>query len=101
MVTLCEAVQAVWKEHLNIDVDLYPTDHQSFTSTVFREKKIPMYFVGYSRDYFDPSTFLAVFRSGGRTITGTVVRIDPMHGLLVRTGREHVYLPAATTTVMP
>ena len=66
MVTLCEAVQAAWKEHLNIDVDLYPTDHQSFTSTVFAEKKIPMYFVGYSADYFDPSTFLAVFRSGGR-----------------------------------
>jgi oligopeptide transport system substrate-binding protein len=66
MVTLCEAVQAAWKEHLNIDVDLYPTDHQSFTSTVFAEKKIPMYFVGYSRDYFDPSTFLAVFRSGVR-----------------------------------
>ncbi len=66
MVTLCEAVQAVWKEHLNIDIDLYPTDHQSFTASVFKEKKIPMYFVGYSRDYFDPSTFLAVFRSGGR-----------------------------------
>jgi len=42
----------------------------------------------------------AVFRTGGRTITGTVVRIDPMHGLLVRTDREHVYLPAATTTVV-
>ncbi len=42
----------------------------------------------------------AVFRTGERTITGTVVRIDPMHGLLVRTDREHVYLPAATTTVV-
>ena len=42
----------------------------------------------------------AVFRSGGRTITGTVIRIDPMHGLLVRTDREHVYLPAATTVVV-
>lgn len=42
----------------------------------------------------------AVFDSGGRTITGTVVRVDPMHGLLVRTDREHVYLPAATTTVV-
>ncbi len=42
----------------------------------------------------------AVFRTGGRTITGTVIRIDPMHGLLVRTDREHVYLPAATTTVV-
>jgi BirA family biotin operon repressor/biotin-[acetyl-CoA-carboxylase] ligase len=43
---------------------------------------------------------LGVFRTGERTITGTVVRIDPMHGLLVRTDREHVYLPAATTTVV-
>ena len=42
----------------------------------------------------------AVFRTDGRTITGTVIRIDPMHGLLVRTDREHVYLPAATTTVV-
>ncbi len=42
----------------------------------------------------------AVFRTGGRTITGTVIRIDPMHGLLVRTDREHVYLPAATTSVV-
>jgi len=66
MVTLCEAVQAAWKEHLGINVELYPTDHQSFTATVFKEKKIPMYFVGYSRDYYDPSTFLAVFRGGGR-----------------------------------
>jgi hypothetical protein len=42
----------------------------------------------------------AVFQTGERRITGTVVRIDPMHGLLVRTDREHVYLPAATTTVV-
>ena len=66
MVTLCEAVQAAWKEHLNIDVDLYPTDHQSFTASTFTEKKIPIYFVGYSKDYYDPATFMGVFRSGGR-----------------------------------
>ena len=42
----------------------------------------------------------AVFRTGGRTITGTVIRVDPMHGLLVRTDREDVYLPAATTRVV-
>ncbi len=42
----------------------------------------------------------AMFRSGGRTITGTVIRVDPMHGLLVRTDREDVYLPAATTRVL-
>ncbi|MBM3187372.1 MAG: peptide ABC transporter substrate-binding protein [Chloroflexi bacterium] len=66
MVTLCEAVQAAWKEHLNIDVDLYPTDHQSFTARTFRERDIPIYFVGYSMDFYDPATFMSVFRSGGR-----------------------------------
>ncbi len=66
MVTLCEAVQASWKEHLNIEVELYPTDHQSFTATVFAEKTIPIYFVGYSLDFYDPATFMSVFRSGGR-----------------------------------
>jgi peptide/nickel transport system substrate-binding protein/oligopeptide transport system substrate-binding protein len=66
MVTLCEAVQAAWKEHLNINVQLYPTDHQSFTAATFTEKTVPIYFVGYSLDYYDPATFLGVFRSGGR-----------------------------------
>ena len=66
MVTLCEAVQAAWKEHLNIDVDLYPTDHQSFTATRLCGKEDPHVLCGLFRDYYDPSTFLAVFRSGGR-----------------------------------
>ncbi|MEZ4833694.1 MAG: ABC transporter substrate-binding protein [Caldilineaceae bacterium] len=66
MVTLCEAVQAAWKEHLNIDVELFPTDHQSFTAATFTEKNVPIYFVGYSMDYFDPATFMGVFRSQGR-----------------------------------
>ena len=66
MVTLCEAIQAAWKEHLNIDVELLPTDHQSFTAATFKEKTVPIYFVGYSMDFFDPATFMGVFRSGGR-----------------------------------
>jgi len=66
MTTTCEAMQAAWKEHLNINVELIPTDHQSFTAATFREKRVPIYHVGYSMDYYDPSTFLGVFRSGGR-----------------------------------
>ncbi len=43
----------------------------------------------------------ATFRSGDRTITGIVRRIDPTRGLIVRTDRqEDVHLPAATTTVV-
>ncbi|MEZ4638077.1 MAG: hypothetical protein R2856_24465 [Caldilineaceae bacterium] len=43
-----------------------PTDHQSFTAATFTEKNVPIYFVGYSMDYFDPATFMGVFRSQGR-----------------------------------
>jgi BirA family biotin operon repressor/biotin-[acetyl-CoA-carboxylase] ligase len=48
----------------------------------------------------------ATFRSGPRTVTGTVTRIDPIRGLAVRTGRQgegqekEVFLPAAVTTVL-
>ncbi len=42
----------------------------------------------------------ATFRSGGRTVTGTVLNVDPMRGLRVRTPEGEVYLAAATTTVV-
>ena len=41
-----------------------------------------------------------VCRSGQRTITGTVLKVDPIHGLLVESDREQVYLPAAITTIL-
>jgi BirA family biotin operon repressor/biotin-[acetyl-CoA-carboxylase] ligase len=42
----------------------------------------------------------ATFRAQERTITGTVLRVDPMQGLLVDADGRQVYLPAATTTVL-
>ena len=41
----------------------------------------------------------ATFRCDNSTITGTVIRIDPLRGLLVRSSQGEVYLPAATTSV--
>ncbi len=41
-----------------------------------------------------------VCRSGESTITGTVLTVDPIHGLLVACDREQVYLPAAVTTIL-
>ncbi len=41
-----------------------------------------------------------VCRRGQRTITGTVLKVDPIHGLLVVSDREQVYLPAAVTTIL-
>jgi ABC-type oligopeptide transport system substrate-binding subunit len=63
---LAQAIQARWKENLGIEVELKPADFQSFTDTVFTKKNAPMYYVGYSLDYYDPATFLNVFRSTGR-----------------------------------
>ena len=42
----------------------------------------------------------STFRAGKRTITGTVLRVDPMQGLLVDADGRQVYLSAATTTVV-
>lgn len=43
---------------------------------------------------------VATFRSGGVELRGTVLRIDPMRGLAVRTDQGEVWLPAATTSVL-
>jgi hypothetical protein len=36
-----------------------------------------------------------------RTITGRVMRVDPMHGLVVQTDQGEQRLPAATTSTHP
>ena len=64
--SLAQAIQARWKENLGIEVDLKPADFQSFTDTAFVKKDAPIYYVAYSLDYYDPATFLNVFRSTGR-----------------------------------
>jgi ABC-type transport system substrate-binding protein len=64
--SLAQAIQARWKDNLGIEVDLKPADFQSFTDTAFVRKEAPIYYVAYSLDYYDPATFLNVFRSTGR-----------------------------------
>lgn len=61
---LCEAMQARWKENLNITVELRPSDFQSFTSNL--KENAPIYYVNYNMDYLDPATFMNVWRSTGR-----------------------------------
>ena len=51
---------------MGVEIELRPSDFQSFTSASFGEKTAPMYYVGYAQDYNDPATFLNVFRSTGR-----------------------------------
>lgn len=70
---LCQAIQAQWKDHLGIEVELRPADFDAFTEKAFGEKTAAMYFVGYELDYYDPSTFLGVFRTDG----GRHPHLDP------------------------
>jgi hypothetical protein len=46
-------------------------EFQSFIQTAFRDKKVPIYWVNYSMDYYEPATFLNVIRDGGRHPTDT------------------------------
>ncbi len=39
-------------------------------------------------------------QNGGETVHGTVLRIDPLDGILVKTSSGEVRLPAATTTIL-
>lgn len=68
---MCEAIQAMWQENLGITVELRPSDFQSFTAAAFTDRTAPLYHVGYALDYYDPATFLNVFRDGGRHPTDT------------------------------
>jgi ABC-type oligopeptide transport system substrate-binding subunit len=83
--SLCQAIQAQWKERLGIDIQLHPADFDAFTDMAFVQKKAPLYFVGYDLDYYDPSTFLGVFR----TNNGRHPVDDPKY--------DEVYLNAVST----
>jgi oligopeptide transport system substrate-binding protein len=67
--SMAQAIQARWSANLGIEVGLKPSDFQGFTKAAFTDKTAPMYYVGYSMDYYDPATFMNVFRAssvGGR-----------------------------------
>ncbi len=49
------------------------------------------------RDVLSGST--ATLQQGEQVITGRILRVDPMAGLLVEADGREVWLPAATTTV--
>ena len=61
-----EAVQAAWKDNLGIKVNLKGADYAGFTAQVWGNRVAPIYRVAYSLDYFDPSTFLNIWRDGCR-----------------------------------
>jgi oligopeptide transport system substrate-binding protein len=69
--SLAEAMQARWKETLGVNIELRFVEIQSFTQTAFKDQKVPIYWVNYAMDYYDPATFLNVFRDGGRHPTDT------------------------------
>lgn len=75
MLNLCQAIQAQWKDNLGVQVELRPADYSAFTDTAFTQKKAAIYYVGYMLDFYDPSTFLGVFRTNG----GRHPHLDPQY----------------------
>lgn len=64
--SLCEAIQARWKENLGITINIKGADFQSFTDAAFVSRTAPLYYVNYNMDYLDPATFMNIFKDGGR-----------------------------------
>ena len=76
-----EAVQAMWKKHLNIRVNIQNMDWGSFTSAQ-QSLNFDMASSGWVGDYLDPSTFLNMWTPGnGNNNTGWS---DPRYDALLR-----------------
>jgi oligopeptide transport system substrate-binding protein len=68
--TLSEAVQAMWKQHLGILIDIQGKDFGSYVSAQ-QSLNFDMAAAGWIGDYLDPSTFLLMWTEGnGNNNTG-------------------------------
>jgi ABC-type oligopeptide transport system substrate-binding subunit len=64
---VANALAAMIKQNLNIDVELVPHDQPGFTAALnAKPTQIPLGYVRYGMDYLDPSNMLSVWKSGGR-----------------------------------
>lgn len=65
--SIAQALAAMIKQNLNIDVELVPHDQPGFTAALnAKPTQIPLGYVRYGMDYLDPSNMLSVWKSGGR-----------------------------------
>jgi ABC-type transport system substrate-binding protein len=65
--TVAAALAAMINEHLNINVELLEMDAQGFMSSLTaKPTQIPLGYVRYGMDFFDPFNMLSVWLSGGR-----------------------------------
>ncbi|MCB1230320.1 MAG: peptide ABC transporter substrate-binding protein [Verrucomicrobiae bacterium] len=65
-----EALQGMWKEHLNISVGIDQMEWATYLSTMFK-KEYDLAAGGWIGDYLDPTTFLDMWlKDGGNNRTG-------------------------------
>lgn len=65
--SVAQAIAAMIKENLNIDVELKNNDQQGFMAALTaKPTQIPLGFVRYGMDFFDAFNMLSVWLSGGR-----------------------------------
>jgi ABC-type transport system substrate-binding protein len=65
--TVAEAVAAMIKQNLNIDVEVVAQDAQGYMAALTaKPTEISLGFIRYGMDFFDPYNMLSVWLSGGR-----------------------------------
>lgn len=65
VVVAAEAIQAMLKQHLNVDIEVRNVEVKVFTEAL-NSHSLPLALVPYGYDYLDPSNMLEIWRSYGR-----------------------------------
>jgi len=63
--TVAQAIQAMLRENLGIDVGIQSLERKTFTDQL-NAYQLPLVLIPWDMDYYDASNFLDVFLSGGR-----------------------------------
>jgi ABC-type transport system substrate-binding protein len=65
--TVAAALGSMLKQNLNIDIELLEKSSEEFTAALnAKPTQIPLGYVRYGMDFFDPTNMLSVWKSGGR-----------------------------------
>jgi ABC-type oligopeptide transport system substrate-binding subunit len=63
--TIAQAIAAMIKDNLGINVDVSNKESKLFMDTL-NAHKLPFYYLSYGFDYLDPSNMLGIWTTGGR-----------------------------------
>ncbi len=75
---LAEALQAMWRRELGVNISIEPYEQKTFFKTSGKNMTHTFAFSGWVADFADPVTFLNLFTTGNGNNFGPAGPISPM-----------------------